>query len=597
MAISRYVLLVVFTIAMLASTAMSDPILTKVDRHVENPGPLIMSEVLLAFPELQAKNLAYLMASSHETKGKPKGSVVSLPIKAVNLDERPSAVTFYSVLLPKEVAAGESFTLDVLAVFTHALRPVPEHITQVDIQLVLYRDSVYYLSPYEVKVQSLTVKLPDSKIESYTKLESTKVHGSEIKYGPYENLPPFSLSPITFHFESNLPFAVAQELVREIEISHWGNVQVTEHYKLIHGGAKSKGEFSRRDFQARPNDRGASAFSFLVAHLPARARSVYYRDLIGNISTSHLRVDSRKTELMVEPRYPMLGGWRTAFTIGYGLPLQDFLYESEENRFLNMTFGSPMIELVIDTLIVKVVLPEGSSGILAAAPFPIKQWQETKISHLDIGGRPVVVLEKTNVVPEHNQYFQVYYKFSGLSMLREPLMLISGFLLFFAACIGYMHADTSISKSSASYLAKQQWEEVQVLIQKVQNVINRCLAMHDNLEASLRDLSRTGDVQACKAARKSADGLLKELSKEMKPLLTSLQAYSSAAQILPKVEELVAKERELQEKVMLKHSTAVEGYERKSGARDIDHRVALLQQKITALKQEVDDLLQFIDDI
>jgi hypothetical protein len=33
--------------------------------------------------------------------------------------------------------------------------------------------------------------------------------------------------------------------VREIEISHWGNVQVTEHYNIVHGGAKSKGEFSR----------------------------------------------------------------------------------------------------------------------------------------------------------------------------------------------------------------------------------------------------------------------------------------------------------------------------------------------------------------
>ena len=50
----------------------------------------------------------------------------------------------------------------------------------------------------------------------------------------------------------------------------------------------------------------------------------------------------------------MFGGWRTSFTIGYGLPLQDFLYESEGNRFLNITFSSPMVELVIDTLIVKV---------------------------------------------------------------------------------------------------------------------------------------------------------------------------------------------------------------------------------------------------
>jgi oligosaccharyltransferase complex subunit alpha (ribophorin I) len=79
----------------------------------------------------------------------------------------------------------------------------------------------------------------------YTKLENTNIHGSDIKYGPYENLPPFSYAPVVVHFETNQPFAVAQELVREIEISHWGNVQVTEHYNIVHGGAKSKGEFSR----------------------------------------------------------------------------------------------------------------------------------------------------------------------------------------------------------------------------------------------------------------------------------------------------------------------------------------------------------------
>lgn len=77
--------------------------------------------------------------------------------------------------------------------------------------------------------------------------------------------------------------------------------------------------------------------------------------------------------------------------------------------------------------------------------------------------------------------------------------------------------------------------QVQVAIQQVHNIICRCLATHDKLEASLRDLSRTGEVQACKAARKSADGLLKELSKDLKPLMTFLQSSPSAAQVLSKV--------------------------------------------------------------
>lgn len=72
-------------------------------------------------------------------------------------------------------------------------------------------------------------------------------------------------------------------------------------------------------------------------------------------------------------------------------------------------------------------------------------------------------------------------------------------------------------------------------IQQLQDVINRCLLIHDKLEASLQELSRTGDVQACKAVRKSADSLLKELSKESKPPLALLQSSPQATHILPKV--------------------------------------------------------------
>lgn len=213
--------------------------------QVENSGNDPVSEVLVAFPEHQEEHLAYLTASSREGKGKGKVSTSSLPVEVVHPQGMPPALVFYSVSLHKGLVKGESSTLEVLAVFTHSLNPFPKEITQADFQLVVFQDSGYYLSPYEVKVQSLSVKLPDARIESYTRLENTKAVGSEIKYGPYENLPPFSYSPIVVHFEQNQPFAVAQQLVREIEISHWGNVQVTEHYKLIHGGARSKGEFSR----------------------------------------------------------------------------------------------------------------------------------------------------------------------------------------------------------------------------------------------------------------------------------------------------------------------------------------------------------------
>lgn len=217
-----------------------------VNLQVENAGSDHVSDVLLTFSENQAKHLAYLTVTVNGGRGKAKtSSGVGLPVEIVHPKDAPSSLTVYSVSLPKSLGKGDSLTLDVLAVFTHLLQPFPEKITQADIQLLLLQESAQYLSPYAVKVQSLNVKLPDARIESYTKLENTKLQGSELKYGPYENLPPFSYLPIVIHFENNQPFAVAKELVREIEISHWGNVQITEHYNLIHGGAQSKGEFSR----------------------------------------------------------------------------------------------------------------------------------------------------------------------------------------------------------------------------------------------------------------------------------------------------------------------------------------------------------------
>lgn len=199
----------------------------------------------MPFPEQQAKNLASLTAVISEGKGKTKTYSGSLPIEVVKPEGMPSDVIFYSVSLPNELGKGGSLNLDVKAVFTHILRPFPEKITQADAQLVAFQDSAHYLSPYVVRAQSLTIKLPEPKVESYTKLENTKFSGSEIKYGPYENLPPFSYSPIVVHVVSNKPFALAQELVREMEISHWGNVQVTENYNLVHAGAELTGEFSR----------------------------------------------------------------------------------------------------------------------------------------------------------------------------------------------------------------------------------------------------------------------------------------------------------------------------------------------------------------
>ncbi len=215
-----------------------------VARQVENAGTDDVSEILFSLSTEHAEKVAFLQAVLVEGKSKSKSKSTAV-ILTVTSGSSHGKVMLFSVALPKPLKGGESLSLETYVVLTHVLKPFPEEIGQSDAQLVLFHESAYFLSPYPVKVQSTTFKLPNSRVESYSKVGVTKLVDSEVRYGPYENVEALATAPITLHFENNQPFAVVEELVREIEISHWGNIYVTENYKLYHGGARHKGSFSR----------------------------------------------------------------------------------------------------------------------------------------------------------------------------------------------------------------------------------------------------------------------------------------------------------------------------------------------------------------
>lgn len=90
-------------------------------------------------------------------------------------------------------------------------------------------------------------------------------------------------------------------------------------------GAKLSGGFSRFDYQTRKHGSGPS-FRSLKATLPAEVDNVYYRDQIGNISTSDMTWIGDKVELELRPRFPLFGGWKTQFYIGYSVPTTKMLF-------------------------------------------------------------------------------------------------------------------------------------------------------------------------------------------------------------------------------------------------------------------------------
>lgn len=180
------------------------------------------------------------------TAGKrKKRTYVPLTVSPTSIPHAPNGTQFFSVAMLNPLKSGETVTIEILVVLTHSLEPFPVEISQSESQLVYFRDSAIILSPYHIKEQTTFIKTPSNKVESFTRVEPTNRAGAELKYGQYDERPPYSYSPILIHFENNHPFAVVEELIREVEISHWGSLQITEHYTLAHAGARHKGVFSR----------------------------------------------------------------------------------------------------------------------------------------------------------------------------------------------------------------------------------------------------------------------------------------------------------------------------------------------------------------
>ena len=68
-----------------------------------------------------------------------------------------------------------------------------------------------------------------------------------------------SFELVRLHYVQNNPMAIFTNIERKIEISHWGNINVEDHYELFNEGAGVKGEWGRVDYNMyNPND-GKSA--------------------------------------------------------------------------------------------------------------------------------------------------------------------------------------------------------------------------------------------------------------------------------------------------------------------------------------------------
>jgi len=334
------------------------------------------------------------------------------------------------------------------------MEPFPAEITQLENQFVRIRDSHYFYSPYRTETQKTTVKLASSTIESFTKLSPFSTKGSSIVFGSYKEIRPFEVSPLEVHYMNNYPMAKFSTMSKELEVSHWGAITVEEIYELKHAGAVLKGGFSRFDYQMRRNAASPS-FRSLVTTLPGSASNIYYRDQIGNISTSDMKTDRNgDIELEIQTRFPIFGGWQTQFYLGYTIPTQNALFVDAETGRFNLKFDlfTAFNDVWVEDMELKVILPEGCTDVQVQTPYPVEQSTTRRFTYLDSelnGGRPVVILHARNLVEEHDQQVVISYRFERSRIYVEPAMLVASFFAFFVLCM-LLARTSAVTKVSGS---------------------------------------------------------------------------------------------------------------------------------------------------
>lgn len=405
---------------------------------LENAGKEPVRSFLIALEPGTESNLSFI--------GVQDALKTELKVKEAKVAQRSE--TFYVVQLKQPLEAGKTTTVSLEEVFSKLLVPHPSHITQKEKQLVRYFGNHYFYSPYTTTKQVTNVLLSSRSVESYTKLKPTAQSDSTITYGPYSAIQPFTTDQMIIHYENNAPFLTVTRLERLIEISHWGNIAVEENIEIRHTGAKLKGPFSRYDFQKEVGTSHPSVRSYRTI-LPAAAHSIYYRDSNGNISTSAVKPRKEWIELELRPRFPLLGGWQSSYTLGYSVPSYQYLFKKNNGEYvLSMRILDHVFDdMHVEELETSVILPVGVSNVKIHTPYDVERLPDgITYKYLDNLGRKMIKLRKTNLVEQHIQDMEIIYNWKPLLLLHEPILISIALFLLFIIVIIYVRLDFSLSK-------------------------------------------------------------------------------------------------------------------------------------------------------
>ncbi|KAK3335743.1 Ribophorin I [Cercophora scortea] len=412
---------------------------------IENIDKEAQDEYYLPFTADQMSRLGGV-----EVKDRKDASAGLFAAEVVEFDPT-SDIQYLRIQLPTPLKSGAQQTLGITYYLLKAYKPLPASIKQEESQFLTFSFSAYCPSVYTTSKQKTEVKFSSANVPDYTKLpgsgdvkEFPQKQGSKLTYGPFDEKPAGAIEPVQVRFEFTKPVTHVSRLERDIEVSHWGgNVAFEERYTLYHRGANLSSLFNRVKWaQSAYYSPSTSALKEIKFPLRVGSADPYYTDVIGNVSTSRFRSNKREALLEIKPRYPIFGGWKYPFTIGWNSDAKNFLRKlSGDSYILNVPFleGPKQPEGVeYEEVQVRVILPEGAENIKYYTTIPALSITEAEVTvhktFLDTIGRGALVIKGHNLVDDFREReLVVSYDVPFMASIRKPLIVFGSAMVLFVS--------------------------------------------------------------------------------------------------------------------------------------------------------------------
>ena len=164
----------------------------------------------------------------------------------------------------------------------------------------------------------------------------------------------------------------------------------------------------------------------------------YFTDDIGNVSTSRFRPGRKEANLELKPRYPVFGGWKYSFRVGWDANLSTYLRKlsSGDSYVLKVPFleGPRQQEgIEYSRVTLRVILPEGATNVKYSTSVPTVD-NSISLHHtfLDTVGRTTLTLTSINLVDDfRDRDLIVTYDYPWTAGLRKPIVITLGVFALF----------------------------------------------------------------------------------------------------------------------------------------------------------------------